>query len=97
MADHLPFPTLVDLRHHQLKDGRRLAHITGDEMARRIGVSRHNIVKIEGSEQAFEKAAFGTIKKIVVELVRAGIEFLPDGGVVRKGEPASPPRPARED
>jgi DNA-binding XRE family transcriptional regulator len=97
MADFLPFPTLVALRYHQLKDARRLAHITGDDMARRVGVSRQSIVKIEGSEQAFEKAAFGTIKKIVAELVRAGIEFLPDGGVVRRGAPAEPPHPAAED
>jgi transcriptional regulator with XRE-family HTH domain len=97
MADLTPLPSLIDLRHHQLKDGRRLARLTAEEMAQRVGVSRRSIMKIESSDDGLATAAFGTIRKITLELIQAGIEFLPDGGVVRRGEPSDPPRPAGED
>lgn len=88
MTGFPPLTSLLDLTHDQLKDGRRLARLTTEELARRVGVSRRNIVKIEGSEHGIESAAFGTIRSIVRELTQEGVQFLPDGTVARKSGPS---------
>jgi transcriptional regulator with XRE-family HTH domain len=74
----------ISLTPAQIRDARRLAGLSADDLGRQVGISRKSVERFETSAEGLEKAAFGTVKRIVLALEAAGIEFLPDGGVTKR-------------
>jgi transcriptional regulator with XRE-family HTH domain len=72
------------ISNEQIRDARNLVRISGEDFCEKVGISRRSLQRMENNPEAFAKAAYETVIRMVQVLEESGIEFLPDGTVKKR-------------
>jgi transcriptional regulator with XRE-family HTH domain len=72
------------ISNEQIRDARNLVRISGEDFCEKVGISRRSLQRMENNPEAFAKAAYETVIRMVKVLEACGIEFLPDGTVKKR-------------
>src|SRR3954451_1763098 len=83
LGDSYKLPVQI-INNEQIRDARNLIRISGEDFCEKVGISRRSLQRMENNPEAFAKAAYETVIRMVQILEASGIEFLPDGTVKKR-------------
>ena len=83
LGDSYKLPVQI-ISNEQIRDARNLVRISGEDFCEKVGISRRSLQRMENNPEAFAKAAYETVIRMVQVLEASGIEFLPDGTVKKR-------------